>query len=144
MIKANELRKGNLVIERPSVFDTNQSDREIEIYNSWDEGVNLDLYEDERSYIEFGRLKPIPLSEEWLIRFGFEDNIFWRKNTPESYTKKPYIGGRFITKENFLSEKLLEHPFIRFDSIADCYYVHQLQNLYFALTGEELTLKTKK
>ena len=26
---------------------------------------------------------------------------------------------------------------------AECDYVHQLQNLYFALTGEELTIKEK-
>ena len=27
------------------------------------------------------------------------------------------------------------------DNIIDLYFVHQLQNLYFALTGEELKLK---
>lgn len=56
--------------------------------------------------------EPILLTEEWLLRFRF-DNNHWA--TKWILTKIPIPTG-------------IE-------------YVHQLQNLYFALTGEELTLK---
>lgn len=66
--------------------------------------------------------KPIPLTKEWLIRFGFEEygngwhnGLIWYVNNKCWFGKSPII-------ENIK-------------------YVHQLQNLYFALTGEELTIK---
>ncbi len=75
--------------------------------------------------------KPIPLSEQWLIDFGF----------------KLYQNTRYLKHNNFdlscskdgqkwgLNRKYETIPiFIK--------YVHQLQNLFFALTGEELTLPT--
>jgi len=68
--------------------------------------------------------KPIPLTEEWLMNFGF-------KQWGDKYT----FGLKGINihhrKRGFVLRKSI--PIIR--------YVHQLQNLYFALTGEELTIK---
>ena len=68
----------------------------------------------------FNELKPILLTEEWLLKFGF--SIF--KNMY-------FIKGMQIWKCNdlFLCNK--NGIYIK--------YVHQLQNLYFALTGKELT-----
>ena len=77
--------------------------------------------------------KPISLNKEWLLKFGFEAQ-------EESFHLKDFsielIGddGRwcaYIYDEYHAIEcplSLIKH-------------VHQLQNLYFALTGEELTLK---
>ena len=73
---------------------------------------------------------PITLTEEWLLKFGFEmdkGGIFWINN------KWGFHG--YLTPDNIFciigySEKHLNIK-----------YVHQLQNIYFALTGEELTLK---
>ena len=74
--------------------------------------------------------KPIPLTEEWLLRFGFEKN------------KK----GRFKVLKHSAVPILFNDDFngwtcdgINF-SINHTLYVHQLQNLIHALTGEELTL----
>lgn len=71
--------------------------------------------------------KPIPLTEEWLLKFGFE--IGYNKTKMlDVYCKDFGIliersnGGNFYYKKVYISS------------------VHQLQNLYFALTGEELTL----
>ena len=63
----------------------------------------------------------IPLTEEWLVKFGFVDNC---KNGYEIVNHNP--GYYFLDNEGGF--------------INDCpiLYVHQLQNLYFALTGEEL------
>ena len=84
--------------------------------------------------------KPIPLTEEWLLRFGFElEHEF--TNAYKMYTTKHQYDCSEIT----YSEK---ESLLRFSNgqekgatlIPHIKYVHQLQNLYFALTGEELTL----
>ena len=77
--------------------------------------------------------EPIPLTEEWLERFGFEQ-------------MKLYTGDKCFVKEKFcvLCDGQLKNYDLRltFDSDQTIRikldYVHQLQNLYFALTGEEL------
>jgi hypothetical protein len=77
-------------------------------------------------------IKPIPLTEDWLIKFGFIKHdmgwfwISWGTNGTEiiqwNISYKQYVFS--LGKARF---KTLEH-------------VHQLQNLYFALTGKELIL----
>jgi len=71
-------------------------------------------------------LEPIPLTEEWLLNFGYtkEDSNFWNLG----HIVWEYDGGVFICNKNGITLK----------------YVHQLQNLYFALTGRELTIKTEE
>lgn len=67
-------------------------------------------------------LKPIQLTEEWLLKFGFKlDAPFYRNDT-------------FQTRKD--SDGFLVYQFS--DFLRRVYYVHQLQNLYFALTGNEL------
>lgn len=63
--------------------------------------------------------KPIPLTEEWLIKFGFE------KAYETCYQYKDFI----------LNDKFI---MMDIDITVQLKYVNQLQNLYFALTGEEL------
>jgi hypothetical protein len=89
----------------------------------------------------------IPLTEDWLNRFGFEkfdsydfgremnlvprydlnsvsvqlsENVYW-------YTRLEYDGG---TSEHF-------------EPVIEVHFVHSLQNLYFDLTGTELVLSNK-
>ncbi len=75
--------------------------------------------------------EPIPLTEEWLLKLGFEYT--------ESVLEKelPQIG--II----FWSAQASNFKVVRFNSNFYCSvrYVHELQNLYFAITGKELTLK---
>lgn len=68
--------------------------------------------------------KPIQLTEEWLLKFGFLNRM---KNGI-------CIGECIGYYVNFYDAK---GEFVRTLKIE---YVHTLQNLYFALTGEELTL----
>lgn len=80
--------------------------------------------------------KPIPLTEEWLLKFGFE----------KEYDK-------FMFSKDKLTILIREHDTFNPNgrvywnswTIKECQpeYVHQLQNLYFALTGEELTFKSE-
>lgn len=77
-------------------------------------------------YIEY--LKPIPLTEEWLLRFGFL----------VTYKKAEWTIGAFRVCKTFDADFVYPDWDINY---IDLPYVHQLQNLYFALTGQELTIK---
>lgn len=80
-------------------------------------------------------LRPIELTEGWLIKFGFDfkvtsvDRGFM--DILESY-KINYVDGKI---KCILSKNDLNHKCVIVN------YVHQLQNLYVCLTGEELTIK---
>ena len=76
---------------------------------------------------------PIELTEEWLLKFGFEkltDKSRGFNSNSYTYTK----GISFIVH---LNDKLLS---VNFWQGNEKKYVHELQNLFFALTGEELTI----
>jgi len=74
------------------------------------------------------RFEPIPLTEEWLLKFGF------RKISNVRYSKAGFTP--LITKGK--NEYYATHVNYGVKS------VHQLQNLYFVLTGKELTIKEEK
>ena len=81
----------------------------------------------ENPYIDnINRYEPIPLTEEWLLKFGFKSKSYGYGDSEW----KQWNNGK-ITLNGF-RETL---------SGVDCEYIHQLQNLYFALTGEELEIK---
>jgi hypothetical protein len=79
--------------------------------------------------------EPIPLTEEWLVKFGFDHNP-----TNPIYMKLPiYRGFSWISVS--LKDNLGEIAFDRYCAAQPpLKHVHQLQNLFFALTGQELTL----
>lgn len=82
--------------------------------------------------------QPIPLTEDWLKRFGFE---FKKGRISEDSGVQLfndfYDKGKF--KLNHWDNGKLFYWDDKFDN--QIQYVHQLQNLYFALTGEELKLR---
>ena len=89
----------------------------------------------ENPYIDvISQYEPIPLTEEWLIKLGFEkltDSKDGFKNTTYTYTKGIsfivyFDGVRLSTNFWMGNEK---------------HYIHQLQNLFYVLSGEELMLK---
>jgi len=84
--------------------------------------------------------EPIPLTEEWLFRFGFED--WGKQNGDWVYGLYNVIDGT----SHFIVNKADETFYPLIDNNLCCWsdfkYVHQLQNLYFALTGNELVLKS--
>lgn len=95
---------------------------------------NLVIINDEITTMEIGwfsakSIKPIPLTEEWLLKFGF-------KKSNNLYTKD-FCGGLYSLQLN------LSHNgtyFTYYDGYVVLDFIHKLQNLYFALTGEELTI----
>ena len=73
-----------------------------------------------------GNARPIPLTEEWLVKFGFEKLEGW----DDMYY---FQIGNFQVYEYNVSGYDYDGFNIK--------HVHQLQNLYFALTNKELTIK---
>jgi hypothetical protein len=80
----------------------------------------------------FESVRPIKLTEEWLINFGFEKQMEW------TY-KIPIKGNNFLVY--YIGEKGWSIGNKNYSDF-ECIYVHQLQNLYFALTGLELELSS--
>lgn len=138
MIKANELRLGNLIevigLVGPTKIIGGVS---VEIgkplpIGAFDsiERIGTALYE---------LVNPIPLTAAWLQRFGFVD---------------PAGNGAALRLSINSADELcfycLGVPELRYQTKGSGFtrdfnvkYVHQLQNLYFALTGEELMVKAE-
>jgi hypothetical protein len=122
-MKANELRIGNFVFE--PLNENKKAFKVFEIYHEEDY--------DKINYFNALNFQPIPLTEEWLINFGFKRvncGIGWDEisNGKVQLTEVPTNKGKLIAF-NYATDK---YNYLK--------YVHQLQNLYFALTGVELPL----
>lgn len=116
-MKANELRMGNWVqVEYDGILQEPEQVWKVTI-------SSRDNYHTVNDW-KIEALRPIPLTEEWLERFGFKKF----KNHNDWSKRGVIIHGR---KRGFVLRRSV--PVIK--------YVHQLQNLYFALTGEELEVK---
>ena len=74
-------------------------------------------------------IEPIPLNEDWLVRFGFEVYEFDHKENQYRFKERLIV--------------IRDGCFIDYGSSVSIKYVHTLQNLIFALTGTELTLTDK-
>lgn len=135
-MKAEHLMIGNYV--KPTGIDFGDRHREINqihllnnqyivYFKSYPVGCYLD------------KLEPIPLDEEWFLRFGF------------AY-KKPYAGGQdewagygfwSFNELHLIGNKQGVDVYMDRNTNWKIKYVHQLQNLYLALTGTPLTIKTE-
>ena len=79
-------------------------------------------------------IQPIPITEDWLKRFGFE-----KKRNDYEFNSDLYNFWYLSHNKNICVTEL-ENQFSAQFFFEHIKYLHQLQNLYFALTGEELTL----
>lgn len=79
-------------------------------------------------------IDPIPLAEHWLLKLGFE-----KTKANEYFIDKPTVLGIRFNQIGKTRAIVFRTQSVEVSPI--CEYVHQLQNLYFALTGEELILK---
>ena len=110
-MKVNELRVGNWVTD-----ETKSIPYQIRPQDFWP----LSLPQNE------GNANPIPLTPEILVKAGFE------KYMPMKY--RLIKGWHWITVDTnsvYINEK----------QVAIMEHLHQLQSLYFALTGEELNVE---
>ncbi len=140
MIKANELRVGNYVKFIDSeefhkvegmVNPINNEERVIQLYGNCIPNREDQIY-------------PVPLTPEVLEKCGFNKDPEWWGDLISYYNRKiegvedigPSIDIRFGNEESDLEE--LDALFIGQQDFKRIKYLHQLQNLYFTLTGEEL------
>lgn len=139
-MKANELRIGNLVI--------NPQDKKVwSVIALIPPGIGelnklrfgaFFLRNDGGEQIESSDVESIPLNEEWLLKFGFKEfdvpiHRMWRlrisRNGEINVSKHAHGFELELSTKNGYN---FCHPQVD--------YVHQLQNLYFALTGQELKM----
>lgn len=120
-MKAEELRIGNII-------KINDTETVVEGFSTWDNLIQSSDFA-ERDISEF---EQIPLTEEWLLKFGAK----WDSDYVALEVNK-------LTIRTHLPNMKPASIFAYFDGIRikQLKYVHELQNLYFALTGQELTIK---
>ena len=139
MIKANELRIGNYLtfcvindeyIEHDLPVCSIHSDNTIRLKSGKDSIGCFSL--------KHKAIKPIKISVKWLRKLGFVTNdesgrVVW-KHVNNKYD--------FISFE-YANRYLIPTPYYFDNAFAEGYkieYIHQLQNLFFSLTGQELQL----
>lgn len=116
MIKVNELRIGNWVSNGEKIFTV-------------DANVIYDT-----ATLEYYPIEPIPLTPGILEKAGFKKESIDYYFLPIDEHSKIYYNG------NELVISLSENEFEAYHHFPPCEYFHQLQNLYFALTGKELNI----
>ena len=127
-MKATELRIGNLVIYEQTTHYITLVDNLGCIETRW-----INQLINESDYIcSIGTIKPIPLTEEWLLKFGFKKDT-WTDNG--LIIGSWWNNGSILITDDFKLDGQ--------EQMKSLQYVHQLQNLYFALVGEELTFKSE-
>ena len=131
-VKASELRIGNLVDLG------NRIAKVIEINHL--ACVVVDLEETQDTIEDYERTKPIPLTEDWLLKFGFVKQDYTMSGCDIYKLKNIIIMKSFINPERKHMGITMEGISPPTWSLKDLTHVHELQNLYFTLTGKELIL----
>lgn len=143
-MKANELRLHNRIsITEKARKELWECEMDVEpLSTGFITSIDIDqcrILLDSMEYeMDFNDLEPIPLTEEWLLKFSFEKKRDSYKKEVLSYgnISFQFNNGKLMFCElNQYRGYTLGSPEVEF--------VHSLQNLFFALCGEELTIKTK-
>ena len=136
-MKANDLRIGNLVLALTG--ETKYT--EVVVNTIFGYGINS--YYNEAEYL-YDEIKPIQLTEEWLLKNKFflrkfdysipisDCEVVWLTLIPQDEECTAYSVCVTQTDEDELDQNVF---------LSDISYVHQLQNLYYALTNKELTIQ---
>lgn len=131
-MKANELRLGNYVCVKNGIISIVRNIHRSKVYIEY----NLDCQFTRRHSFLTKNVEPIPITEDWLIKFGFE------------LLEKYIYCLELIKNSSLLINMKHKSCFIGIRD-SDDYdreiifpdYVHQLQNIFWCLTGKELILK---
>ena len=81
-------------------------------------------------------LEPIPLTEEWLLKFGYSKFI-----ENDTYSSLSLVIDNVLKYTILLEHENNEFTFPNTYKPIKLKHVHQLQNLFHSLTGEELKTK---
>lgn len=144
MIKANELRLGNYFQDqltgRILIVDSLSNDRII--------------FDQQGGALPRGwQARPIPITKEWLQRFGFEMRMingivpeWYIMCTPPNYKREFALIFRFGMLRSTPPGVCDENRWHAWMDSGDSHNfniqsIHQLQNVFFAITGKELKVK---
>ena len=127
-MKAQDFRLGNLVMYEGKVYEIDSISKEFPTLNTPEFGIGV---------VDWNNIQPIPLTQEWIANFGF------KKRITIGHSVQYFIGENPITRDwlfDMLWLKGNDYPFYR-NGYFKLEHVHQLQNLFYSLTNEELTIK---
>jgi hypothetical protein len=131
MIQARELMVGNLfylndddLIENQHVYEN------IAIHKITGEDIHMCETDNEAFNMFY---KPIPITEERLLKFEFEKTKFSETTLILALNDWSEISVNLYNGKCAVELSISRHSFV-----VEVYYVHQLQNLYFALEQKEL------
>lgn len=133
MINQKELRIGNLVNVQLNYDEVSYDKCEVEQIT--DKHLHHSLPTGGGTVTQWDKVEPIDLDNNWFMAFGFiyKDGASeygeQRKNKVHIYVHDEDPGFFHFSRGMFDGKK------------HEIKYVHQLQNLYFALTGDELVLQ---
>ena len=130
-MKTNELRIGNYVqITERIGFPSLKNSKYYQVSRIGNTFIRVE--DDKVNDIEVSRnIKPIPLTEEILLKCGF-DKLPFNNQFSINIGDTPCVAVKYEDGSVF---------FIGVLTLKNIDSFHQLQNLYFALTGEELEIK---
>jgi hypothetical protein len=134
-MKPTELRIGNLLQDENSIIMKVVGLCDFKVLRTPPVVLQALLTEELKEIgVTPGDPRPIPLTEGWLLKFGFfnDNRNGWRLDDMYSLSFSITNDGEFYPcwQDRVLSKVVTK-------------YVHQVQNLYFALTGDELRVGTK-
>lgn len=151
-MKAQELRIGNMIlIDGQGVIVDNISEHGLNGHSWSDTHYGNQSCGFDYDY-EFGknRIEGIPITEKMVLKFGFElhdylaeDDDFIIMDYKLTRNHESHYHNYTICSINpeewqfILKTIFSEHPLL----LSTIKYVHQLQNLYFALKNQELEIK---
>lgn len=133
-MRVEELRVGNLVQTlNNDFFDGDAIDWSLDMFYWVAECVyNIEDF------------KPIPLTEEILLDCGFSitcdpENVHYKINVCNEYNEK-FVINRKVGYDVFYIQHKDCNDYLHFTT--QIKHVHQLQNLFHSITGQELEFKT--
>lgn len=134
-MRATDLRIGNWVEIK---------DQGVKTYSQIEGVGNLQQVAGQLWSIE--ELEPIPLTEKWLERFGAKFELvenYYRYFILDYDVWQHYHISKAMPnmKDNLLWSFTVKNNDGKSYELYSITYVHTLQNLYFALTGQQLELK---
>lgn len=122
-MNANELRVTNLVLYKNLVINP-------VIFIGYD-SVELITPKGDTVMAKLDEIFPIVLTDEWLVKMGWEWDIFYQG----------YFGYNYVVNSNYREGYRVHYCKTRNDFIVEnIQYVHQLQNLIYALTDNEIII----
>lgn len=143
MIRENDLRVGNCILDESGIMVKVEC-IESKYFNNYDGGGEFQIkFSDKFLNIKTCDLSyctGILLTEEILLKCGYIKNL-----DTGNYVNKLSVDDGMFTKmvieldENVYLFCIVSNNYDSYDIRID--FLHQLQNLYFALTGQELEVK---